>query len=194
MIRLTQTSYTANMKVQKIPAFVPTLVEALLAIVKEQFVNKITDENLKILITDALAGITATAYALADEDTDDIVQIKKIWMGFVNKSAAGFIDTEVADAINKIPNETAKLSLQTLRVPVVQMIRVVTDDITPNNEQLEALWKNFVKDPAVQNIFLNMVDEILNDLLKDPTLKGIVLGIWAIVKQVIKDKLGSLIK
>jgi len=180
------------MEVKKIPPFVPDIVDALLAVVRGQFVDKISDEDLKALVNDSLSALSATAHVLADDTPNDIEQVKKIWIAFINTSASTFVDKEVEEAINKIQNEMIRSALQTLRTPVIEMIRIVTDEIPNNTDQLEALWKAFIKDPKAQDVFFRIIDQLLVELIKNDTARSIAVGVWAILKSVIKDAIGSL--
>lgn len=180
------------MEIQKIPDFIPGIVDAVLAIIKDQFVGKISDEDLRILVTDSLVAISGTAHVLADANPDDGEQLRKLWLAFVNVSAANFVEQEVAQAIDKIGNEDVRVPLQTLRVPVIQMIRLVTDDIKPDDEQLEALWKEFVKNPKTQDVFFGIIDTLILENVKNESVRAILLGVWGIVKAVLRGKLGEL--
>lgn len=181
-----------HMEIQKIPDFIPGIVDAVLAIIKDQFVGKISDEDLRILVTDSLVAISGTAHVLADANPDDGEQLRKLWLAFVNVSAANFVEQEVAQAIDKIGNEDVRVPLQTLRVPVIQMIRLVTDDIKPDDEQLEALWKEFVKNPKTQDVFFGIIDTLILENVKNESVRAILLGVWGIVKAVLRGKLGEL--
>lgn len=175
-------------KVQKIPNWVPALISPVIEIVKAQFVSKIDDEDLRLVVSDALDTVVSTAVVLSDEDPSDGEQIKKLFLSFANTSIADFVEDKVEDAINKIENETIRVPLQTLRVPVVNMIRVVTDEDPGNKEQLEKLWIEFIKNDEVQIVLLGIVDKLIEANLKD-TVKTIALALWSILKPIIRGEL-----
>lgn len=166
------------------------MVGPVLAIVKNEFVTKIKDEDLRIALSDVLDTVQATAVVLADDDTNNAEQVKSLWLALVNTSVAALLDEKVLEAVDQIDNETIRGPLVVLAPNVVQMLRIVTDDDPDNKAQLEAHWKAFISDAKVQAVFFGVVDQLIEANLKD-TAKTIAVAMWTVLKGVISGQLSK---
>lgn len=176
------------METKAIPPFIPTITAPLLGVIKAEFVSKINDEDLRSLMSDTLDAVQATAVVLADGDPNDSAQVKRVWLGLINVSGAAFADAELTQAISKIQNPTVRKPLITLKSPVVAMIKALTDDIDDNGQQIETVWREFIRDRAVQDVFFGLVDDIINANLEG-SARTIAQVLWGSLKEVIRGEL-----
>lgn len=171
-----------------IPPFIPTITAPLLGVIKAEFVSKVEDEDLRVLLSDTLDAVQATAVVLADGDANDSAQVKRVWLGLINVSGAAFADAELTQAINKISNPTVRKPLLTLKSPIVAMVKALTDEVDDNGTQIETVWREFIKDRAVQDVFFGLIDDIINANLEG-SAKTIAQVLWGSLKEVIRGEL-----
>jgi len=131
-------------------------------------------KNIFAGVPEAVAGIDLLSApllgsidALSDENINDTEQLRAIWQSFLNKEVYEFTDLEVQEAIQEIDDENVREGLSALAVPLVQMLKVVTDENPNNTEQLRNMWADFVASDSTKRVFLeNMIGPGL-DLLSD---------------------------
>lgn len=179
------------MQVQQIPQWIPALIAPLVRVIKDQFVSQVNDSDLQVAISDALDSIQQSAVILADQNPNNRDQLEAIWLTYVNKSVSTLVDAKVEDAISQIENETIRVPLETLRVPTVNMLRLVTDQDPNNKAQLEAQWVAFIKDAQVQNVFFGLITQIIEVNLKNQ-VKFIALALWSTLVQIIKGEIADI--
>jgi hypothetical protein len=157
----------------KINSWVARLVVAALSSVEAFFISKIKSTVVREGLRKLLRPIQDSALAFADDNPRNDEQLEAIWKGFAHIELPDYAEGQIEGAIAKIGDENVRTVLSTLSHPIVNMLRLVTDE-DPNNEvQLKIMLKAFVSDPQNQKVLIeNVIVPLIEAKVKDESLRA----------------------
>lgn len=157
----------------KINSWVARLVVAALSSVDAFFISKIKSTIVREGLRKLLQPIKDSAMAFADDNPRNDEQLEAIWKGFAHVELPDYAEGQITSAIAKIKDENVRTVLGTVSNPVVNMLRLVTDDDPNNEEQLKLMLKAFVTDPATQHVAIeNILVPLIEAKVKDESLRA----------------------
>lgn len=162
----------------QIKKFVSRLVLAALATVDSFFISKIKNAVVQEGLRRLVAPLRAVTVALADDNPRNEEQVLEIFKKFANQDVPEYAQGQIEAALNKVDDANVRQVLATLSTPVIQMLRVTTDGDPNNKAQLKALFDEFVKSPATQDVAVqHIVLPLVAAKIKDPALREWLLSI-----------------
>lgn len=157
----------------KINSWVARLVVAALSSVDAFFISKIKSTIVREGLRKLLRPIQDSALAFADDNPRNDEQLEAIWKGFAHVELPDYAEGQITSAIAKIKDENVRTVLGTVSNPVVNMLRLVTDEDPNNEEQLKLMLKAFVTDPETQHVAIeNILIPLIEAKVKDETLRA----------------------
>ena len=145
-----------------------------------EVVDKIEPDDVRQAAFGAIDTLTKTVDVLADDDPKNAEQVTAVWLEYVNKDIVALAESQFDKAIFKIEDVNVREVLLSLKHPLLDTVRALSDGDTANLNQLKALWIDYIKDPVSQTKLIeNGLVPILNTVIKNPS---IVEAIAAIVK------------
>lgn len=154
------------------------LLQTSLTFIKAEFVTKLPDPGLVEGVSKTIDTISQMVSILHDNLPNNKERIEALWLGFVNTDLLALGEQELNELFLKISNPSLRLTLQTISVPVLDMFRVLTDDVGGNEEQIAKVWEDFIKDPDVQTVIIQQIlTPLLSDLIKQPTMVAFIMSI-----------------
>jgi ABC-type phosphate transport system substrate-binding protein len=124
----------------------------------------------------ALEPVKQTAVVLGDDNPRNAEQVEAVWKNFAHLDLDDFAENEVLLALQKIENPDIKKVLETLAVPTVSLLRIVTDDDKNDQAQIKQLFDGFIKDEQTQAVALeHIVIPFLVNKIKDESLRDFVI-------------------
>ena len=162
----------------QIGKWIANLVVAALAAVDTFFISKIKNPTVAQGLRLSLQPARETAVALGDDNPRNAEQVEEIWKRFANSQLPTFAEGEIQTALELVADEDVKIVLATLSRPVVNLLRVATDEDPDNRAQVRALFDAFVKDPATQEVALeHLLVPVIESRIKDESLRAFLLAI-----------------
>lgn len=168
-----------------ISKWIGKLVLGFIAAIDVYLVDRVKSPVAKRSIRSLLNPLKSITNALSDDNPKNDEQVEAIVKLYINQEVPVFASGEIAAALDKIQDENVKAVLNTVAEPVLEMVRLISDDNPNNGAQLKELVDTFVKskntqDIAVIHILLPLVEEKVPDgPFKDVLLtiiKDVLLG------------------
>lgn len=138
----------------QIGKWVARLVLGLIAAIDVYLVERIKSELAKRGIRSLLTPLKQITTALGDDNPRNEEQVEGILKKYLNQDVPVFATGEISAALKKVGDDDTRIVLQTVSEPVVEMLRLVSDDDPNNGEQLKELVKQFVQSEATQRVFI----------------------------------------
>lgn len=149
---------------------------AALALVDSFFISKIKSKPVQNGLRLNLEPVKQSVIAFTDDNPRNEEQLEAIWKSFANTELPDYSQNEIHAAIQKVEDADVREVLETISMPTVNLLRIVTDEDPNNKEQIRAMFNAFVKSPATQQV---AVDHILVPLIeskvKDEALRMFLL-------------------
>lgn len=131
-----------------------------LSLLRRSFVDNIPDELTRASIQElAVEPLGASLDALADKDPNDKEQIRQIWKGVATRNVPDLLDDAVTTKLGKLQNANLRIWMLHHFPYFVQTVRVLTDEIKPNDKQLEQIWEQFTTNP--QSLSVNIQNALI---------------------------------
>lgn len=141
-------------------------------------ISKIKNPTIQAAMRMNIAPLKATATVLSDENPRDDEQIEQIWRNHVGTNVASFTETELGKAIAKIQDPNLQVVLLTLSFPIVNVLRIVSDDDVHDGEQLERELKAFINSDESQRVLIeNVLVPFLTKRISDEGVRDLILTI-----------------
>jgi hypothetical protein len=166
-----------------IKKWVGKLVLGFIAGIDVYLVDRIKSAFAKRSIRNLLNPLKSITTVLTDGNPRDEEQVDEIVRTYLNQEVPVFATGEINAALERVQNPDVKAVLGTLATPVVDMIRLLSDDNPDNEAQLKEMLRDFVGDKDTQKIavvhillplvnakvpdgpFKDMLIQIINDIL-----------------------------
>lgn len=114
--------------------------------------------------------------AVTDENPEDGKQLEAIVRQFVSEDAVPIADGVIEERLALITNDRARNGLTLLSVPVVDTMRLLTDENPDNALQAEDVLDTFLRNPAVQDFAVeDLMVPILRKRITNPFLLALAL-------------------
>jgi hypothetical protein len=151
---------------------------------KQDLLQKIVNTNLDFVITEILpliekdyARVAATevvnrlkqtVVALTDDNPANKEQINLIWGSITaDPQIVEALRAALLEAISKVEDTRIKAGLTVLIDPLTKTLAAVTDNVKPDNKQIEQIWKTFLESPEFLAFVISNIGWILSKILKD---------------------------
>ncbi|MCP9237168.1 hypothetical protein [Lewinella sp. JB7] len=136
----------------------------------------IVSPSLKIAVSALLLRVQELIAAMTDEDPNDAEQAERIARRFVSEDAVPIADGVIDEKLLLIPNLRARRGLTLLAVPVVDTMRLLTDDEPDNAAQAEVVLDTFILNPAVQDFAMTeLLVPIIEKRVPNPMLRALIM-------------------
>ena len=161
-----------------IKKWVGKLVLGFIAGIDAYLVDRINSAFAKRAIRNLLNPLKAITNALSDGNPKDDQQVNEIVKTYLNQEVPVFATGEIAAALEKVQNPDVKAVLGTLAHPVVDMIRLLSDENPDNEVQLKQMLADFVGDKDTQKIaILHILLPLVNAKVPDGAFKDMLISI-----------------
>lgn len=146
--------------------------------VQIEFVTKIPNLDVREAVNGVIANLKTMINIMADSEGEKDIRIGRLWLDFTNKDLLNFGEAELNKLFLKIEDQKIRSLVMTLAIPVMDTLRVLTDEIKPNEAQIAEVWTGFIKDPVVQVTLVNeVVKPLLDEVIESPTIVNFIVGI-----------------
>jgi len=99
-----------------------------------------------------------------------------IYIPRLSEDAIPLVDGYVDEQVARINNERVRLGLGLLSVPLVDALRILSDDNPRNAEQAEDVLDTFILNPDAQSFILkDLMIPVLGKVIKEPVLLDFIL-------------------
>lgn len=161
-----------------IKKWVGKLILGFIAGIDAYLVDRINSAFAKRAIRNLLNPLKSITNALTDENPRDNEQVDAIVRKYLNQEVPVFATGEIAAGLEKIKNEDVKAVLSTLSHPIVDMLRLLSDDNPDNEAQLKQMLGDFVNDKDVQKTaVLHILLPLVNAKVQDGPFKEMLISI-----------------
>jgi hypothetical protein len=140
------------MKIKIISSMLAGIIIGALNIVENR-IKRIDNELVKTGLLSLLSPIRNVVRAISDENPENGDQIKEIFRKYANQDVADLAQKNILDVVDKIKG-IARRPLSYLTVPVVDMLRILTDENPANEKQIEDRWETVLEDESFHEIVL----------------------------------------
>lgn len=166
---------------------VPKLIQANLEVIEQELLVRLPAQT-NALAVGASDAMQETAQVLFDGNPADGDQVEAIWRDYVNEHLITFAEMKATEAVTKFRSEIVKNLSQLLLTPAAESLRVLTDAETKDDQQLKALWVDFLKEGTnMDTLLANTLKPALLLVIKnEPVVDSLVLLIAAQLKTLIK--------
>lgn len=160
-----------------------------LRVIEARLDKMIPDENPLQDGVDIFFGATAQLLdVVTDENADNKGQIKKVIFGTINGKIVPFLVDLSQPAIDAIKDEDNKAVVVYMRGVAADFVKIYTDDVDQNAQQLSAYMDMIRKSPKTEQIVLHNL--LLNRLKKKWEgkedylifIEGVLKELWKLVK------------
>ena len=143
-----------------------------------------TPALLALIPSPALAAAVAKLFArveeiiaaLTDEDPNDAEQVGKVLRRFVSEDAVPIADGVIEEKLLLITNDRARRGLTLFSAPVMDTLRLLTDEDPDNAAQAEVVFDTFVLDRANQDFLIaDLLVPVLEQRITNPMLRAILM-------------------
>lgn len=159
------------------------LIISALGVIEKYLINQVKNPTLKAAMQLQIQPLKATTLALSDENPLDDEQLAAIWKEHLGTNVTVFAESEIGKLLEKIKDENLKKVLALLSLPVVNSLRLVTDENVHDGEQLEAEIRRFLADETSQRTLVEnvLIPYVLVNIKED----GIREFVTAILKELL---------
>ena len=134
------------------------LISTAFGVIEKYVISKIKNPTLSAAMALQIQPLKATVAALSDENPMDEDQIAEVWKNHLGTNVTAFTESEVGKLLEKVKDENLQKVLALLSIPVVNSLRLVSDDDVHDGDQLEAELKRFLNAEESQR---TLVENIL---------------------------------
>lgn len=114
--------------------------------------------------------------AITDENPENREQLEAILSRFLGEDVVSTFDGFSDELLLKIQNERVRRGLGLLSVPVVDALRLLTDENPDNAAQAEVVLDTFLENPEVQNfVTTDLAVPVMEKLIPNPIIRGFIL-------------------
>lgn len=143
--------------------------------VQDTLVPQINNKPVELIVSEVIANLIKTAELLADENQDNKEQLIQLWGEFsTTPRISESLNALFTEALNGVQDVTVKSILTTITPEVVATVQAVTDRTKPDGQQIEAIWKSFIKSPKFVSLILENATFLLSKLNLPEWLRKIV--------------------
>lgn len=179
-------------KIKILSKLAANLVLMAIAFIETRLIDRIPVEDVKVGMKLLLQPIRNMVVALSDDEPRNNEQLRELWRKFANVELSDYTENTIRNLVAKIKNPKVQRPIGTVAVPVVNMIRIFTDNNPDNDRQVEELWKAFVKDPATHATVLeDLLEPVLRGAIKDEATVNFIL---TLIAEALKQGTGNLSK
>jgi len=151
------------------------VVNSILDFVKQNLAEKIEVEHIYLLVNSVITKLQQTSTVLSDSNTDNSAQLKLIWSSILSDAAVNqSIKIALSDAIANIKDPTLKEGLELLTNPIIDTIAALTDTATNNAEQVENIWKTFLKSELFLLFVVKNLEVLLQRIIKNDEIGTLI--------------------
>lgn len=123
-------------------------MDALIALVQKSDIAKTGLTSVKLRLIE-------TVNALADSDPDDAKQMEKIWLTkFVGQDVHALASGQFEVGLSKIESENLRRIAAHVGGYGLEVVKILTDEIKPNEAQLREHLAQFFEDPETEAIIV----------------------------------------
>lgn len=156
-------------------------ITQLLGAIESLFISKVKSQVVQEGLRLTLNPVRATVNALADGEPRNAEQVEAIWKEFTNVQVTQFADQKIHDALLKIEDEHVRGGLSTISMPIVNMLRIVTDANPKDGQQIKEMWLQFIQDPnthevVAEHLVIPMIEAKINNAELAQLLKTLLKG------------------
>jgi len=163
-------------KVRLIPSWAGSLISGLLAIYAPRLLDAIQSVAIKSALTSILGRAREAIKAVSDSNPQNVEQLEAILKDFIGQDIVPLADGVITEKIALIGNERVRRGLSILSVPVIDSLRLLTDENPNNAQQAEEVFDGFVLDPVTQEfIIIDLLTPVLEARIPDPLLRSFIL-------------------
>ncbi len=136
----------------------------------------IASPALKTAVAALLLRVQEIIAAMTDADPNDAAQVESIARRFVSEDAVPIADSVIDEKLLLIQNPRARRGLTLLAVPVVETMRLITDEDPDNAGQAELVLDTFLLNPSVQDFAMTeMLIPIIEKRVPNAMLRALIL-------------------
>lgn len=144
---------------------VPQFVGANIELIKSTIVSQIEDPSIRVLVNTILDKIVETSFVLTDEATDNKAQLKEVWLNVTNNPNVTIAFEQLfVTAIQRVQDQKIRIALLAVMPEIVKTLVAVTDPIPQDGQQIEKIWKDFIKSPVFVDLLLSNIGFLLEAL------------------------------
>ena len=141
----------------------PLFVKTNLDLIKDVVVTQIEDTSVQLLLTSVLGKISESAFLLSDDNPDNKAQLKLLWLTLSSdQDVARAFEQLFITAIQKVKDPKVREGLLLITPEVVKTLVAVSDTNVQDGEQIEKIWKDFIKSPAFLDFVLSNIVWLLD--------------------------------
>lgn len=162
--------------------FLVKLATANLDVVVSEVLPLINSEFAQVAAQNALDRVKETIMVLLDEDPENKAQLELIWgqLGSDPELVNALRQALVA-ASDKITDARIAAILKVVTEPVTKTIAALLDDVKPNEDQLKAIWLEFVTGEDFKQLVLDNLEWIIRAVVKNQTLEDLIVKLIKLV-------------
>jgi len=163
-------------KTRLIPSWAGAIISRGLLIYIPRLTGLISSPTLRAAVNALLTRTAELVKAVSDGNPENAEQTEAIVRGFVSEDAIPLVDGYVDEQVARINNERVRLGLGLLSVPLVDALRILSDDNPRNAEQAEDVLDTFILNPDAQSFILkDLMIPVLGKVIKEPVLLDFIL-------------------
>lgn len=167
---------TVSNKVRLIPSWAASIIVGLLSLYVPRLLDAIQSGALRTAATSLLNRAKEMIKAISDADPENEAQLNAIVRNFLSQDAVPLAEGVVTEKIALIGNERVRRGLTILSRPVVDSMRILTDENPDNAAQAEVVLDDFLLNPEAQEfIIADLVMPILEKRIPDPLIRSFLL-------------------
>lgn len=153
----------------------PQLVNVNLNFIQETVVPQIGIDYAQNAASAVIDKLKQTVVVVTDDNPSNQEQLKQIWGTFTSdpKMYAAF-EVAFMTGVNQVQDKVTRDALTLLTPEIVKTLIAVTDNVKPDGQQIESIWKDFAKSPKFLSFLLSNLSLIINKLPLPAWLKAII--------------------
>lgn len=151
-----------------IPKWLAEALKPLLRLILDQVVAKIEPVDVREAANGAVTALINTITVLADDEPKNGKQVTEVWLRFVNQDVVKLAGSQFDAAVAKIEDENVRAVLASVKLPLLQTLSNLTDDVQPDGVQIKAAWLSFIRDQKnqatlVDNIVVPLAEKVIKN-------------------------------
>lgn len=152
----------------------------------------VEDRNYRAILEKSITRLKEVVSALSDADPENKAQIEAILQKYFNEDVSLFVGEELERQIAKISNRDIQAALHHVALPMSDIIRLLSDNVTDDKAQITELWQNWVKDVNTHEIFLDHVFiHLVKRVFPDESSQAFILDLFAEALKQLTDGIGA---
>ena len=153
-----------------------------LEFIQTEILVLIPNEYAKTTATEVLGRIKDTITVMVDDVEDNKDQLTQIWGSFTSDpEMVKVFNGLLSEAIKTVKDEKIVNALSLLQKPLIQTFTALTDtNAKTNDEQLKAIWLDFVNSPEFLKFIISNLDWIVGKVVKNERIKATILSLLSL--------------